>query len=34
MMIGAGVPAMQPKDDTVRMIWEGVLGADRMCRYY
>ena len=25
---------MQPTDDTVRMIWEGVLGADRMCRYY
>lgn len=25
---------MQPTDDSVRMIWEGVLGADRMCRYY
>ena len=25
---------MPPTDDTVRMIWEGVLGADRMCRYY
>ena len=25
---------MQPTDDTVRLIWEGVIGADRMCRYY
>lgn len=25
---------MQPSDDTVRLIWEGVIGADRMCRYY
>lgn len=33
-MIGTGMPAMQPTDDTVRMIWEGVLGADRLCRYY
>ncbi len=24
----------QPTDDTVRLIWEGVIGADRMCRYY
>ena len=21
-------------DETVRLIWEGVIGADRMCRYY
>ena len=25
---------MQPTDETVRLIWEGVIGADRMCRYY
>ena len=25
---------MQPTADTVRLIWEGVIGADRMCRYY
>ena len=25
---------MQPTDDTVRLIWEEVIDADRMCRYY
>lgn len=25
---------MPPTDETVRLIWEGVIGADRMCRYY
>ena len=25
---------MPPTDDTVRLIWEGAIGADRMCRYY
>ncbi len=25
---------MPPTDDTVRLIWEGTIGADRMCRYY
>lgn len=23
-----------PKDETVRLIWEGVIGVDRICRYY
>ena len=25
---------MQPTDETVRLIWEGAIDADRMCRYY
>ena len=28
------MPAMPPTDETVRLIWEGVIDADRMCRYY
>ncbi len=25
---------MQPTDDTLRLVWEGVLDADRLARYY
>ena len=28
------MPAIPPTHETVRLIWEGVIGADRMCRYY
>lgn len=24
----------QPTDDTVRLVWDGMVEADRMCRYY
>ncbi len=24
----------KPSDDTIRLVWEGVIDADRMCRYY
>ena len=33
-MMCTGVPVMQPTDETVRLIWEGAIDADRMCRYY
>ena len=30
----AGMARTPATDETVRLIWEGVIGADRMCRYY